>query len=124
MEGKYLSNLARKVVEQQQAEQSVRIKRQVKIKKSWLTPGEKIIGVVFAGMVCFGSIHLISNQSKLYEANKDLQIVQDKINEQEKVNEDLKVQVSELSSYDRIFAKAKEVGLIKDENNVKVVQKK
>jgi cell division protein FtsL len=119
-----LSNLARKVLEQQQTEQKVQIKREVKIKKSWLTPGEKIIGVVFAGMVCFGSIHLISNQSKLYEANKDLQIVQDKINEQEKVNEDLKVQVSELSSYDRIFAKAKELGLIKDENNVKVVQKK
>jgi len=119
-----LSNLARKVLEQQQTEQKVQIKREVKIKKSWLTPGEKIIGVVFAGMVCFGSIHLISNQSKLYEANKDLQIVQDKINEQEKVNEDLKVQVSELSSYDRIFAKAKKMGLIKDENNVKVVQKK
>jgi cell division protein FtsL len=119
-----LSNLARKVLEQQQAEQSVEIKRQVKIKKSWLTPGEKIIGVVFAGMVCFGAIHLVSNQSKIYEANKDLQLVQDKITEQEKVNGDLKVQVSELSSYDRIFAKAKEMGLVKDENNVKVVQQK
>lgn len=119
-----MSNLARKVLEQQQAEQSVQIKRQVKIKKSWLTPGEKIIGVAFAGMVCFGAIHLISNQSNIYEANKELQTVQEKINEQEKVNGDLKVQVSELSSYDRIFAKAKEMGLIKDENNVKVVQKK
>lgn len=111
-------------MEQQQAEQSVQIKRQIKIKKSWLTPGEKIIGVAFAGMVCFGAIHLISNQSNIYEANKELQTVQEKINEQEKVNGDLKVQVSELSSYDRIFAKAKEMGLIKDENNVKVVQKK
>ena len=119
-----MSNLARKELEKQQAEQSVRIERQVKIKKSWLTPGEKIIGVVFAGMVCFGAIHLISNQSQIYEANKELQTVQDKINEQEKVNGDLKVQVSELSSYDRIFAKAKEMGLIKDENNVKVVQQR
>ena len=119
-----MSNLARKVLEKQQAEQSVQIERQVKIKKSWLTPGEKIIGVVFAGMVCFGAIHLISNQSQIYEANKELQTVQDKINEQEKVNGDLKVQVSELSSYDLIFAKAKEMGLIKDENNVKVVQQR
>ena len=119
-----MSNLARKVLEQQQAEQSVQIKRKVKIKKSWLTPGEKIIGVTFAGMVCFGAIHLISNQSQIYEANKDLQVVQDKITEQQKVNEDLKVQVSELSSYDRIFAKAKKMGLVKDENNVKVVQNK
>ncbi|WP_160720164.1 cell division protein FtsL [Bacillus sp. USDA818B3_A] len=121
-----MSNLARKVSEQQQqqVEQSVQNKRQVKIKKYWLTPGEKIIGVVFAGMVCFGATHIISTQSKLYEANKQLQMVQGKINEQEKVNEDLQVQVSQLSSYDRIFAKAKEMGLIKDENNVKVVQQK
>lgn len=118
-----MSNLARKQLEQQQAEQTVQIKSQVKIKKSWLTPGEKIIGIVFAGMVCFGSVHLISNQSKIYEVNKDIQLVEDKITEQSKVNSDLQVQVKELSSYDRIFEKAKKMGLIRDENNeVKVVE--
>jgi cell division protein FtsL len=119
-----LGNLAKKYLEQQQAEQSVKSKRQVKIKKTWLTPGEKIIGVVFAGMVCFGAIHLISNQSKIYEVNKDIQLVEEKINDQQKVNGDLQVEVSELSSYDRIFEKAKKLGLIKDENNVKVVQER
>ncbi|MFK9092325.1 cell division protein FtsL [Bacillus salipaludis] len=120
-----MGNLARKYLEQQQAEQTVQNKSQVKLKKSWLTPGEKIIGVVFAGMVCFGSVHLISNQSNIYEVNKDIQAVEEKISEQQKVNGDLQVQVSELSSYDRIFEKAKKMGLIRDENNdVKVVQER
>jgi cell division protein FtsL len=116
-----LSNLARKYLEQQQTEQKVQNKSQVIIKKSWLTPGEKIIGLAFAGFVCFGSIHIISNQAKIYEVNKDIQVIEAKVSEQQKVNSDLQVQVSELSAYERIYKKAKEMGLIKDENNVKVV---
>jgi cell division protein FtsL len=116
-----LSNLARKFLEQQQTEQKVQNKSQVIIKKSWLTPGEKIIGLAFAGFVCFGSIHIISNQAKIYEVNKDIQVIEAKVSEQQKVNSDLQVQVSELSAYERIYKKAKEMGLIKDENNVKVV---
>jgi cell division protein FtsL len=116
-----LSNLARKFLEQQQTEQKVQNKSQVIIKKSWLTPGEKIIGLAFAGFVCFGSIHIITNQAKIYEVNKDIQVIEAKVSEQQKVNSDLQVQVSELSAYERIYKKAKEMGLIKDENNVKVV---
>ena len=116
-----MSNLARKYLEQQQTEQKVQNKSQVIIKKSWLTPGEKIIGLAFAGFVCFGSIHIISNQAKIYEVNKDIQVIEAKVSEQQKVNSDLQVQVSELSAYERIYKKAKEMGLIKDENNVKVV---
>lgn len=121
LEGKRLSNLARKYLEQQQTEQKVQKKSQVIIKKSWLTPGEKIIGLAFAGFVCFGAVHIISNQSKIYEVNKDIQIIEAKVSEQQKVNSDLQVQVSELSAYDRIYKKAKEMGLLKNENNVKVV---
>jgi cell division protein FtsL len=119
-----LSNLARKVQEQQRTEQTVRDERQVKIKKSWLTPGEKIIGVVFAGVVCFGAAHLLNNQAKIYDVNKEIQTVDAKVKEQQKVNSDLQVQVSELSTYERIYEKAKQMGLILNENNVKVVQQK
>jgi cell division protein FtsL len=116
-----LSNLARKYQEQQQTEQKVQKKSQIRIKKSWLTPGEKIIGLAFAGFVCFGAVHIISNQAEIYGVNKDIQIIETKVSEQQKVNSDLQVQISELSAYDRIYKKAKEMGLIKDENNVKVV---
>jgi len=117
-----MSNLARNYEQQQRTEEKVQI--QVKIKKSWLTPGEKIIGVAFAGLICFGAVHLISNQAEIYELNKDIQTVEAKVEEQQKVNGDLEVQVSELSRYERIYEKAKELGLVLNENNVKVVQKK
>ena len=38
-----------------------------------------------------------------------------------KQNNELKLQVTELSAYDRIWTKAKELGLKLNENNVKVV---
>ncbi|WP_251549058.1 cell division protein FtsL [Neobacillus muris] len=118
-----MSNLAREL-QQQKVAQKVEKQHQIKIRKSWLTPGEKIIGLVFAGLVCFGGVTLISAQAKIYEVNKDIQNVEAKVKEQQKVNGDLEVQVSELSTYERIYQKAKEMGLVLNENNVKVVQEK
>ncbi|MGG1678814.1 cell division protein FtsL [Neobacillus sp. NRS-1170] len=121
-----MSNLARSLEQQQRVEKTVQDRSQIKIKikKSWLTPGEKIIGVAFAGLVCFGAVHLISNQAKIYDINQDIQKVETKVEEQQKVNRDLQDQVSELSSYERIFEKAKKMGLLINENDVKVVQNK
>ncbi|NRD78777.1 cell division protein FtsL [Bacillus sp. BRMEA1] len=119
-----MGNLARNLQEQHVEQTVQEDRRQIKIRKSWLTPGEKIIGVTFAGLVCFGAIHLISNESKIYDVNKDIQTVQDKVKEQQKENSDLQVQVSDLSNYQRIYEKAKEMGLQVNENNVKVVQGK
>lgn len=120
-----MSNLARDLQQlQQQGVQTDQERGPVKIKKTWLTPGEKIIGVVFAGLVCFGAVHLITNQAKIYEVNKDIQIIEAQVADQQKVNNDLHAQVMELSTYDRIFKKAKEMGLVRNENNVKVVQEK
>ncbi|MDQ6596863.1 cell division protein FtsL [Bacillus salipaludis] len=120
-----MSNLARKYQEQQQVTETVQEKliQKVKAKKSWLTPGEKVLGIAFAGMVCFGAVHMISNQSQIWQVNKSIQETETSIEKQKKVNNDLKVQVSELSTYERIYEKAKEMGLVLNENNVKVVQK-
>ncbi|MCM3568802.1 cell division protein FtsL [Neobacillus mesonae] len=115
-----MSNLARKIGEQR-VEQTVQEERKIKIKKSWLTPGEKIIGVAFAGLVCFGAVHLISNQAEIYEMNKEIQNVETKINEQQKVNADLQVEIKDLSKYERIYKEAKKMGLELNNNNVKVV---
>jgi cell division protein FtsL len=120
-----LSNLARKIQQQQQQEkETIQNTSTVQIKKYWLTPGEKVIGLVFAGMVCFGAIHIISNQSQIYQVNKGIQETGSSIDEQKKVIGDLKVQVSELSQYSRIEAKAKKMGLALNANNVKVVPDK
>lgn len=119
-----MSSLARKFQQQQQEERTVQEQSIVKTKKHWLTPGEKIIGVVFTGLVCFGAVHLISNQAEIYQVNKEIQEVQTSVNELEKINSDLQVQVSELSTYERILEKATQMGLVKNENNVKVVHEK
>ena len=121
-----MSNLARELQHQQQQrrQENVRPSKAKDRSTFWLTPGEKLLGLAFAGMVCYGAIQMISNQSQIYQVNKDIQQVQTSIKEQQKVNGDLQVQVSELSSYERIRDKAKKMGLVQNENNVKVVQEK
>jgi cell division protein FtsL len=124
-----MSNLARELEQQQQQQekqqpmQDIQIQKKA-VKKSWLTPGEKFLSLAFAGLVCLGAVQMISNQAKIYKVNEDIQKVQDSIQNQTKVNGDLKVQVSKLSNYSRISDKAKKMGLELNENNVKVVQSK
>ena len=120
-----MGNLARSLQQQKQHEGHKQVQKQHKADKKskfLLTPGEKVLGLAFAGMVCFGAIHMISNQSEIYQVNKQIQQVQSSIKEQQKVNSDLNVRVSELSTYERILAKAKKMGLVLNENNVKIVQ--
>lgn len=118
-----MSNLARELQHQKhQRNQDVQKQKKTKVKKSWFTPGEKLLGIAFVGLLCFGAVHIISNQAKIYQINNDIQEVQSSVKEQQKVNSDLQVQVSELSTYERIWEKAKKMGLALNENNVKVVQ--
>ncbi len=119
-----MSNLARKMQQEevQRHKTAVKVKK-VKIKNLWLSPGEKIMGVVFGAIVCFGAVHIISNQAAIYEMNKDIQDIQTSINEKEKSNRELELQISELSTYERIFEKAKSLGLTLNEN-VRGVQDK
>jgi len=120
-----MGNLARKLEQQNKQQRTdVQIPKKAAGKRLGITPGEKLLGIVFAGMVCFGAVQMISNQAKIYQVNKDIQEVQSSIKNQQKVNSDLKVQVSELSTYERIWTKAKKMGLVLNENNVKVVQEK
>lgn len=93
-------------------------------KKRWFTPGEKIIFLAFALLICFMGAKVVSTQAALYEINKDIQDVELKVKEQQKVNRDLEVQVSEESTYEKIWKRAKELGLDLSEQNIKVVQPK
>lgn len=118
-----MSNLARELQQQkQQRKQTIQEPKPISVKKSWLTPGEKLLGITFAAMVCFGALHIISTQAKIYQVNEDIQTVQNTIQTQQRVNSDLSVQVNELSNYSRISSIAKKMGLQLNENNIKVVQ--
>jgi cell division protein FtsL len=121
-----LSNLARNY-EQQKVEksyQSVQAKPQrlSEGRRSGVTPGEKILVAIFAMVFCFLAVQIVSTQAAIYDVNKEVQHVETTIEKQEKANNDLKLQVSELSTYERILEKAKELGLNLKEKNVKVVE--
>ncbi|GMB08558.1 cell division protein FtsL [Thermolongibacillus altinsuensis] len=103
----------------QQQKPKVTPKKKRKIR---LTLGEKLLFFSFILFALYSSITIVSNQFTIYEINKEVQQLEVKIQEQEKHNRDLQVQVQELSTYERILAKAKELGLTLNENNVKVVQ--
>jgi cell division protein FtsL len=120
-----MGNLARKLQQEQHGQQQkgmVQAPKPKKIRKKWLTPGEKLLGLAFTGIICFGAVHIVSNQAAIYEMNKEIQDTKVAIQEQTKVNGDLEMQIGELSTYERIWEKAKELGLKLNENNVKVVQ--
>lgn len=118
-----MSNLAEKIArEQQKAKERQGEKKRVAVKrKKRITPGEALLWMFFAIFLLVGSVQIVAKQSAIYHANKELQDVKNKIVAQEKVNNDLEEQVSELSKYERILAKAKQLGLELNENNVKVV---
>jgi cell division protein FtsL len=116
-----MENLARQLRQEQQEQTVVAPKKKIK-QKNWISPGEKILGITFGALVCFGSVHIISNQASIYQVNKEIQDAQVTIQEQEKSNSDLTMQVNELSQYERIRDKAQELGLTLNDQNVKVVQ--
>ncbi|PFA68952.1 cell division protein FtsL [Bacillus sp. AFS015802] len=121
-----MSNLARNY-EQQKVEKSyqsvqAKPKRLNEERRSVVTPGEKILVAIFAMVFCFLAVQIVSTQAAIYDVNKEVQHVETTIEKQEKANNDLKLQVSELSTYERILEKAKELGLNLKEKNVKVVE--
>lgn len=115
-----MSSLARKF----RTEEIQQPKKQIqpKVRKRLITKGEKFLYIAFACVICFFSVKIISNQTHIYKVNKEIQLMQNTIEKQEKNTEDLKAQVNELSNYKRVLETAKEQGLKNNANNVKVVQ--
>ncbi|PLT34304.1 cell division protein FtsL [Bacillus sp. V5-8f] len=116
-----MSSIAKKIQEQQQAEHQQTVQTVI-VHKGKISFGEVVLLCALAIAIASAGVKIISNQSAIYKANKSIQQVEAKIDEQVKVNNDLKVEVSELSTYERIWKKAAEHGLMLNENNVKVVE--
>lgn len=84
--------------------------------------GEKFLFVIFISVIAFFSIMILQTQASIHTTTKEIQTIGQQIDETKKQNTDLSIQVSELSTYERIWEKAKELGLKLNEQNVKVVQ--
>ncbi|CAH0346886.1 cell division protein FtsL [Bacillus sp. CECT 9360] len=116
-----MSSIAKRIQEQQQSEQQKTVQTVI-IHKTKISFGELVLLCALALAIAFAGVKIISNQSAIYQTNKEIQQTEASIDEQIKVTNDLAVQVDELSTYERIWKKAAELGLMLNENNVKVVQ--
>ncbi|MBD8003930.1 cell division protein FtsL [Bacillus norwichensis] len=116
-----MSNLAQQLQQnksvQQKEVQKTAVRRHVKI-----SPGEKLLYLLLAAFIIFMAVKIITVQAAVYDTNIEVQDVERNIQKHEKVNDDLAMQVDELSRYERVWKKAKELGLNLNENNVKVVE--
>ena len=64
---------------------------------------------------------ILHTESQLNDVNREVQALSGKIEETTKQNTELSIQVKEQSTYERVWEKARELGLNLNEKNVKVV---
>ncbi|TXC92057.1 cell division protein FtsL [Metabacillus litoralis] len=121
-----MSNLARKIEqqrqEQHQHQQQPKTEPIIIKRRASITLGEKFLVILLIGLFVIGAVKIVSSSYTIYQTNVDIQKMEAKIYEQTKLNSDLHVQVEELSTYERIWEKAKGLGLTLDQNSVKTVQ--
>lgn len=99
-----------------------RLPAQPKIQKARLfSVREKFLFIIFAVVVASFAVSLLHTQGEIQTISMEIQKVEREITEANNNNVDLKVRVSELSTHERIWEKAKELGLTLNEKNVKVV---
>lgn len=97
------------------------IKKSTKQVRKILTKGEKILFICLLSVVTVLSLMIIQTQAAVRATSSDIQVLEKQIDKTSKENTDLSIQVSELSTYERIWKKAEELGLKLNEQNVKVV---
>ena len=86
-----------------------------------ITGKEKVLYITFVIVVALIAVSILHTQGQIQTTTMEIQKLESEIQEITKENVELKVQVSELSNHERIWEKAKELGLTLNEKNVKVV---
>jgi cell division protein FtsL len=97
-------------------------KPQIKPNTKKITKGEKVLLVLFLAVVALFCVMILQTQASIHTSTQDTQTIKLQIDETKKQNTDLSIQVSELSTYERVWEKAKGLGFKLNEQNVKVVQ--
>lgn len=97
------------------------VKKPAKQRNNLISRGEKILLVGLLAVVTVLSLMIIQTENAVRATTTDISLLEKEVDSTVKKNTDLSVQVSELSTYDRIWKKAEELGLKLNEQNVKVV---
>ncbi|MEC1179451.1 cell division protein FtsL [Metasolibacillus meyeri] len=105
----------------QQPEQQPSKKPNYKKSKNFISKREKFLYMLFLIVVAIMAIAILHTQSKIQTTSMEIQQVEREISQVANQNVGFKVQVSELSAYERIMKRAQELGLTLNEKNVKVV---
>ena len=97
-------------------------KKQKKVDRSPLITGkEKVLYITFVIAIALVAVSILHTRGQIQSTTIEIQKLESEIQGITKENVELKVQVSELSTYERIWEKAEELGLTLNEKNVKVV---
>ncbi|MED3660310.1 cell division protein FtsL [Ureibacillus sp. FSL K6-8385] len=96
-------------------------KKHPKKQRNIITAKEKFLYILFVVIIATLSVLFLHKQSAIQQTTIEIQKIEKEIAEIKKQNVDLKVQVNELSTYERIWEKANSLGLTLNEDNVKVV---
>ncbi len=118
-----MSNVAYQIREKQ-AQSGHRSHRSstIIVEKGKITKGEMLLLTGLAFVFFIASILVISNYAMIQSLNRDIHALQTEIDEKTQINENLQLQVTELSEPDRIMSIAKnKLGLTLNEENVKVI---
>lgn len=97
------------------------VRKQAKQRNKIISRGEKILFVGLLAVVTILSLMIIQTEAAVRATATDISLLEKEIDSTVKKNNDLSIQVSELSTYERIWKKAEELGLKLNEQNVKVV---
>ncbi|MDW0115822.1 cell division protein FtsL [Sporosarcina thermotolerans] len=89
--------------------------------KRLISKGEKFLFVLFSAILVIFSTMILHTQAQINDTNKEVQLLNSEVVETQKQNTELSNLVSEKSTYEVIWNKAKELGLNLNEKNVKVV---
>ncbi|MFC7320350.1 cell division protein FtsL [Halobacillus campisalis] len=95
-------------IEHQQQQKQVKVKIQ---KKQWVSTGEKVLYSAATGVIALASVFMVHFSSTTDTLNRDIQQAEQKISQQEAVNDSLAYDAKELSNPDRILQIAKDNGL-------------
>ena len=102
-------------------QQPIHKPKKVRKKSFGISGREKFLILVLTVAVIGLAIMSLQIQSEINSVNMDIDQLEEKVLTVSNENVDLKVQVGELSTYERIWEKAQELGLTLNEKNVKVV---
>ena len=86
-----------------------------------VSSGEKFLFVLFSTVLVIFSTMILHTQAQINDVNREVQILGKDIEETNKKNVELGMEVKEKSTYEVVWEKAKELGLNLNEKNVKVV---